>query len=540
MGAVFAVAGAVDTEAPVISLDLAGRVPYKLANRIEHTHATNHVGLPVGSYQDYSVRCAAGSMNHKECPSPTASAFDHHEGAIDVTTRIFMVNNNVAKSCLGGTPKNNGVVTEIDYNMRATYLFKYDATDASGNRAEQVVFALILDDLEAPNITYESTHADMPVLGDEQIIESSSEWSLTQSYVKIGALDNIDGDVSDNLKFKVEKLTKSGSSNLFVPMLNANDECTSNCYQSRNKAATVIDTTATCDTCKDSTQCDTPACVYRVTMKAKDCAGIYGHNGVDNVRTHSVTLEVRDTRKPVIHVLGKSPKTVECVSSFTGRYEEADYKGEYKNSCKADSQNDYCSEGAKIVDLLDTQVEHKNLPYTWTSTVDVGVVGDYTVEFNTKDTSGNAADPIKRTVHVIDTVKPTITNEHENVVDTLPPVITLTLKNKLIQTSDGSALGVNGEYNPAGRQGDSKHFHHSGKHHTQLLVSGNPFLDSASEDAHKSARPFLARQQKEFSGYMAEQSSTNGWIIAAAASAVAGVALMGYSMKSAAPITVPV
>jgi len=746
-----------------------------------------------------------------------------------------------------------------------------------------------------------------------------------------------------------------------------------------------------------------------VTMKAKDCAGIYGHDGVDNVRTHSVTLEVRDTRKPVIHVLGKSPKTVECVSSFTGRYEEADYKGEYKNSCKADSQNDYCSEGAKIVDLLDTQVEHKNLPYTWTSTVDVGVVGDYTVEFNTKDTSGNAADPIKRTVHVIDTVKPTITNEHENVVvqdtcdttdhsntktnvakdwkwlteesniqcadncagadvtsrwstvgqghgseitfgagktepfhngpgvyvqtftcqdkeantnefartftvedntapiitkvantggevccpegvdadvcyeadkmaeytdagatcndcrdgqidhqvvitgdvvnyrvpgtynihfdcedtsgnqasqvtrkvviidttcpsvnvigkasttveagfpyedlgalatdtldgdlttlltqsgslsaahfqsmhscaeietattvsgvynlmvmidgehqfkpvfcdfednnaitmvikksvdqikpygadqgecaaigmkmpkwswinansaalkayandidggncpecvwdsdtttlttdyfciptamdnqdnrsdldhhnkgnkfyqdydqdknlqgqkrrthqtlkngigteseialttkgstngeynicfhvkdhagngcdalgctkatcgattkdcatvsrgcrtvtvvDTLPPVITLTLKNKLIQTSDGSALGVNGEYNPAGRQGDSKHFHHSGKHHTQLLVSGNPFLDSASEDAHKSARPFLARQQKEFSGYMAEQSSTNGWIIAAAASAVAGVALMGYSMKSAAPITVPV
>merc|ERR1719305_2193489 len=77
-------------------------------------------------------------------------------------------------------------------------------------------------------------------------------------------------------------------------------------------------------------ECLKPACVYRITMRANDYAGIYGHDGKNNVRTHAVTLEVRDTRKPVIHVLGKSPKAVECHS--TAKYQELFSDGEYRQS----------------------------------------------------------------------------------------------------------------------------------------------------------------------------------------------------------------
>merc|ERR1711903_3414 len=118
------------------------------------------------------------------------------------------------------------------------------------------------------------------------------------------------------------------------------------------------------------------------------------------------------------------------------------------------------------------------------------------------------------------------------VKDTLPPVITLTLRKKLIQTSDASKRGVGGEYNPAGRKTSTTHFHNSPLHnHTHILMVGNPFLDDIDTADHESAH-------RRRGNFMAEQTASNGWLIAAAASAVAGVALMGYSMKTA-PITVP-
>jgi len=117
-----------------------------------------------------------------------------------------------------------------------------------------------------------------------------------------------------------------------------------------------------------------------------------------------------------------------------------------------------------------------------------------------------------------------------NVIDTLPPVITLRLKNKLVQKSFGAQRGINHVSNPAGFASDDSHLHAAGRgfgHHANL-VKGNPFLSVAE---HKDGNP---------NDFMAEQTTAvNGWIIGAVASAVAGVALLGYSMKST-PTTVPV
>merc|ERR1712137_613580 len=114
---------------------------------------------------------------------------------------------------------------------------------------------------------------------------------------------------------------------------------------------------------------------------------------------------------------------------------------------------------------------------TVTGTFDVEKVKDYFLTYTTQDKSGNKqCKPYVRKIVVQDTLK---------------PVISLHFNNKVIHKSDASDFGTNGkdQPNPAG------------------LAASNP-------------------------NFMAEtQTSVNGWVIGAIASAVTGVALLGFSMK---------
>merc|ERR1712167_464000 len=95
------------------------------------------------------------------------------------------------------------------------------------------------------------------------------------------------------------------------------------------------------------------------------------------------------------------------------------------------------------------------------------------------------------------------------VKDTIPPVITLHLKGSLIHESASDQTGIGGESNPAGKKrGSIKGYPHR----------GNPYL--------------MAEEQSS--------TATNGWIIDAAASAVTGLALLGYSQRKSTVTTVPV
>jgi len=113
--------------------------------------------------------------------------------------------------------------------------------------------------------------------------------------------------------------------------------------------------------------------------------------------------------------------------------------------------------------------------------------GKYVIQFHVSDKAGNtevscggASSPLRTVI----------------VKDTLPPVITLKLQNRLIHQSAGNQVGLNGKVNPAGTKGV------------------NPNL-------------------------MAETATSNGWIIGAIASAVAGVALLSYGSRSQ-TVSVPV
>jgi len=125
--------------------------------------------------------------------------------------------------------------------------------------------------------------------------------------------------------------------------------------------------------------------------------------------------------------------------------------------------------------------------------------GKYVISYHVKDCAGNReAKALYRTV----TVK-----------DTLPPVITLTLKNKLIHTSyTGSKTPKHFQkvyINPAGQKFNIK----KGSSLFGLVKNGNTYL-------------------------MAEAATSNAWIIGAIASAVAGVALLASSGKKATSVPV--
>jgi len=110
--------------------------------------------------------------------------------------------------------------------------------------------------------------------------------------------------------------------------------------------------------------------------------------------------------------------------------------------------------------------------------------GKYIINFHVSDKAGNTE----------------CLTKHRTVVvkDTLPPVITLHLGGKMIHKSDATKKGVSGVANPAGE------------------AAANPF-------------------------FMAEsQTSVNGWIVGAVASAVTGVALLGFAGRKANAVEVPV
>jgi len=125
-------------------------------------------------------------------------------------------------------------------------------------------------------------------------------------------------------------------------------------------------------------------------------------------------------------------------------------------------------------------------------------VGTYIIAYHVKDRYGNMECQTKyRTVVV---------------KDTLAPVIALKMGSKVIHVSDASKKGLGGETNPA------------------TLPKENAFLSS------------LQAGNMQY-GYMAEQaqsSSSSAWIMAAAASAVTGLALLGYATRKSTVTTVPV
>jgi len=415
------------TAPPKISLDLEGMGAYKLKASVYRKHDIH--GAAVKSRQDWSEKCPAGSSTAKTCPFPKAAAYDHQDKSVAVTTRIFLIDS-----------ENKAQMTEVksvNFAKRSTYLFKYDASDAAGNHAEQVVFALILNDLSSPKISM--------CVGKSVVVESASKWKLCSGSI---AVDNVDGAITSNMKYTVKKVTGGKS-------------------------------TVLCGGCSFTAARDTISTrklgEYLVSLNVQDKAGIYGKTGGNNkAKTAFKAILIKDTTKPVITITGKnvvqecsktykdagakckdkqdgklkvkSVSTVDtsAVGVYTVVYSAKDLSGNKANKKTRTirvrdttkptiavrgkdhivhySQEKFRDPGVKRSDSCDTL--KIKVTKSWNKAFNERKLGDYIRTYSIQDASGNKAS----------------TQRIYSVVDNKVPVITVTGKDTMTFEASNSAL----------------------------------------------------------------------------------------------------
>jgi hypothetical protein len=427
----------VATAPPRIELDLQGATgAFKLASSIYRAHDIAAYKQPDGSSvqsrQDWTEKCAANldcknsdptgrKVCTDACPFPVANAYDHQDGtAVDVTTRIFLVDKD-------GTTQTGAALSsasDVDFTQRSTLLFKYDAHDQAGNRAEQVVFALILDDQEAPRISMCN--------GVAETVEAASDWQLCSTTTW---LDNIDPKATMTLEYTTAMVSSAVGPHeaTFVPCTSGDHAC----------AAASLATTRTGR--------------FLVTMTVSDNAGSYGRNQQDNQAVARKAVLIKDTMDPWINVQGADPTYVQCTRTPANTVIEA--SDPTYNASTAATVGHYRDRGALATDNLDTALRPSHEFWArpcWADrtagsskefcaaaatakllsqaqavqgeaqteiaidvrsmAMDTDNSGNYTITYNHADEAGNDAQSQTRQVRVRDTIAPAgalIGNSHQ-------------------------------------------------------------------------------------------------------------------------------
>jgi hypothetical protein len=149
------------------------------------------------SNEDYSKTCPAGMPATEaatECPLPQATAFDHQQ-------KLFLVRNDSGEQT---APELMVIPDNVRDDSAHEWIAKYDASDRAGNEAEQIVFAIILDDDEKPAIT--------PMVNFPLTLEACDMDNVGQSRQSFEdrilpleiAMNNIDENLCDQLQIEVK------------------------------------------------------------------------------------------------------------------------------------------------------------------------------------------------------------------------------------------------------------------------------------------------------------------------------------------------
>jgi putative intracellular protease/amidase len=283
-----------------------------------------------------------------------------------------------------GTAYANG---SVDSDTPGVYQITYSYTDAAGNAAEPVLRTINVVDSDAPVIT---------LLGDSNITHEAGA-----EYVDAGARwnDSVDGNGSADTNGTVNHLvpgtyqitysftdSSGNAAQQVVRTIHVVDttppviSLIGDANVTHLAATTYIDEGANWTDIVDgngtayangSVDSDTPG-VYQITYSYTDAAG----NAAEPVLR---TINVVDSDTPVITLLGDSNITHEAGP-------------------------EYVDAGAQWNDSVDG-----NGTADANGTVDHLVPGIYQITYSFTDSSGNAAQEVTRTIHVVDTTPPVIT-----------------------------------------------------------------------------------------------------------------------------------
>ncbi|HXJ56015.1 MAG TPA: immunoglobulin-like domain-containing protein, partial [Verrucomicrobiae bacterium] len=269
----------------------------------------------------------------------------------------------------------------------------WKAVDACGNESGTVSQTITVHDVTKPSITCPANltvqcASDVPAADISAVTASDSCGTVTVTHEG----DVISGQTCPN-KYTITRTYK------------ATDACGN--FETCTQTITVNDTTApTISAAGADATIDCPATPVFTAPTATDncapaptvvevsdvtnpgaCAGTYTRTktwkAVDacgnESGTVSQTITVQDVTKPVITLNGSPAVTVECHTSYTDAGATA---------------SDTCA-GTVLV--------------TTSGSVNVNMVGTYTLTYGATDPCGNSANLVTRTVDVVDTTKPVIT-----------------------------------------------------------------------------------------------------------------------------------
>ena len=144
-------AAAVDLEPPTISLDLEAAELKQYTSTLSGVPCNGFSGRSAAASgalcrsrsgkaygggghtfkEEFAKMCVAKASNVENCPNPTARAYDHHDGDLEVIRNIYLVNND-GKIVQHPTK----TYASVDYSLRSEWLMTFDATDASGKMVQ--------------------------------------------------------------------------------------------------------------------------------------------------------------------------------------------------------------------------------------------------------------------------------------------------------------------------------------------------------------------------------------------------------------------
>ena len=285
-------------------------------------------------------------------------------------------------------------VNPVDVNMPATYTVTYDVSDAAGNAAAQVARTVIVQDTTAPVISLTGaatvTHeAATPYVDAGATASDTLDGDLTAAIITVNPVDvNVPGtyvvtyDVSDASLNAAAQVTRTviveDTTKPVITLLGTSPLVIEGGFGYADAGATAFDTldgdlTSNIEIV-DAVDSGSVGS-YTVTYNVADAAG----NAADEV-TRFVTIV--DTTQPLITLVGPASVSIEAGDA-------------------------YVDQGATASDAVDGDLTAQifvNNP------VNTAVIGTYIVTYNVTDGAGLAATPVARTVTVVDTTDPVITN----------------------------------------------------------------------------------------------------------------------------------
>jgi hypothetical protein len=282
-----AVAAAVDTEAPVITMDMSEAVGAAFPTK-------------------YSMTCEVG----KTCTLPKYRGYDTQDKTVTVTETITQTRNDHTVV--------DSKVSRVNYKARGMYRIRYTASDKAGNKAEPLVFLLKIGDTTKPVIKLGC--GNRPNKFDKSQADKDNSSPLCASDK---AKDNYDGDVTSLMRYTVTRTVKGKSQVVCRDCTVAN---------ARNKVS-------------GKTTGD-----YTVVISARDQAGrLYSKSSQGNVATVTYYISVVDTAPPAITITGAVPASSQCGFTYKDAGASAFDEVDGKIIPTADSSVDSSSKGTYTV-----------------------------------------------------------------------------------------------------------------------------------------------------------------------------------------------